>query len=134
VGFAQAVFGNIFGTVTDSTGAVVPNARVTVTNVGKGVSVSTTTNESGNYTQTHLVPGTYTVTIEGTGFKTFVQQNVSVSVDTSTRVDSVLELGPVTQQITVSAAPPLLKTDRSDVSTTLGSQQVIDLPVFNRNF
>ncbi|PYV09417.1 MAG: hypothetical protein DMG23_10960, partial [Acidobacteria bacterium] len=132
--FGQAVFGNIFGTVTDPTGAVVPAAKITLTEVGKGVSVSTTTNESGNYTQTHLVSGTYKVTIEASGFKTVVQQNVTVSVDTSTRVDAVLELGAQTQEITVNAAPPLLTTDRADVSATLSGRQVNELPVLNRNF
>ncbi len=132
--FGQAVFGNIFGTVTDPTGAVVPAAKVTLTEVGKGITVSTTTNASGNYTQTHLSVGTYRVSIEAPGFKTVVQQNVPVSVDTSTRVDAVLELGAQTQEITVNAAPPLLTTDRADVSATLSGRQVNELPVLNRNF
>lgn len=132
--FGQAVFGNIIGTVTDPTAAVVAGAKVTITDVGKGITVSTTTNASGNYTQTHLSVGTYRVSIEAAGFKTVVQQNVSVSVDTSTRVDVVLELGAVTQEVTVSASPALLKTDRADVSATLSSQQVTNLPVLNRNF
>ncbi len=133
-GFGQAVFGNIFGTVTDPTGGVVAGAKVTIMDVGKGVSYSTETNSSGNYFQTHLLIGTYRVSIEAPGFKTSVQGDVPVNVDTSTRVDIVLELGAVSQEVTVSGAPPLLTTDRADVSTTLGSREVNELPVLNRNF
>src|SRR5436309_524155 len=64
----QAVFGSIIGTVTDSSGAAVPNAKVTITNVDKGVSVTTATNESGNYEQQHLIAGTYDVKVEAPGF------------------------------------------------------------------
>src|SRR5690348_18480413 len=62
--FGQAVFGSIFGTVTDATGAVIPNAKVTVTDVRKGTSDAYTTNESGNYSATHLIPDVYTIKIE----------------------------------------------------------------------
>jgi hypothetical protein len=132
--WAQAVFGSIYGTVTDPSGAVVAGAKVTTTEVNKGITVATTTNESGNYTQPHLVVGAYKVSIEASGFKTTVQENVPVSVDASTRVDVVLQVGEVTQEVTVSAAPSLLKTDRADVSTTLTSREVTQLPVLNRNF
>ena len=128
------MFGSIYGTVTDPSGAVVAGAKVTTTEVNKGITVATTTNESGNYTQPHLVVGAYKVSIEASGFKTTVQENVPVSVDASTRVDVVLQVGEVTQEVTVSAAPSLLKTDRADVSTTLTSREVTQLPVLNRNF
>lgn len=132
--FGQAVYGSIFGTVTDPTGSVVPDAKVTITDLARGFTVTTTTNVSGNYIQTHLLRGTYRVTVEVQGFKTVVRENVPVSIDTSTRVDVVLEVGAVTQEVTVSAAPGLLKTDRADVSTTLSSREVTELPVLNRNF
>ena len=66
----QAVYGSIIGTVTDSSGAAVPNAKVTITSVDKGVSVTTTSNESGNYEQQHLIAGTYDVKVEAPGFQT----------------------------------------------------------------
>src|SRR5207237_1535671 len=69
----QAVYGSIIGTVTDSSGAAVPNAKVTITNVDKGVIVTTATNESGNYEQQHLIVGTYDVKVEAPGFQTSVQ-------------------------------------------------------------
>ena len=65
--FGQAVYGSISGTVTDSSGAAVPSAKVTITDTGKGVSYTTTTNESGNYTQGHLIVGTYYVRVEASG-------------------------------------------------------------------
>ncbi|PYT21318.1 MAG: hypothetical protein DMG58_32465, partial [Acidobacteria bacterium] len=130
----QATSGGVFGTVTDPTGAVVAGAKVTITDVSKGITVATTTNESGNYAQTHLTVGTYKITVEATGFKTSVQENVPISVDANARVDLTLQVGDVTQEVTVSEAPPLLKSDRADVSDTLSAREVSELPVLNRNF
>src|SRR2546428_136242 len=132
--FGQAVFGNIFGTVTDPTGAVVPAAKVTLTEVGKGITVSTTTNASGNYTQTHLSVGTYRVSIEAGGLKAVVKQNAGGGVDPSPGGGGVWDLGAETRKIPETAAPPLLTTDRADVSATLSGRQVNELPVLNRNF
>jgi len=132
--FGQATSGGVFGTVTDPTGAVVSGAKITITNVAKGVTVSTTTNESGNYAQTHLTVGTYKVTVEAPGFKTSVQENVPVSVDSNTRVDLALQVGEVTQEVTVSEVASMLKSDRADVSDTLSSREVSELPILNRNF
>src|SRR5438034_11378345 len=77
----QAVYGSIVGTVTDSTGAAVPNAKITISDTGKGVNYSTTTNESGNYNQTHLIAGAYEVRVEAGGFQAYVQKNVRFEVD-----------------------------------------------------
>lgn len=131
---AQAVYGTVLGTVTDSTGALVSGASVTATNVAQGTKTQTTTNESGNYTLQQLLPGTYEIAIEKTGFNRFVQQNVAVVVGLSTRVDTSLQLGAITQEITVTEAPPGLQTDRAEVNSTLSSGQIGQLPVINRNF
>jgi outer membrane receptor protein involved in Fe transport len=132
--FAQAVYGSIIGTVTDNTGAVVPGAKVTITDVGKGVSFSATTNATGYYEQGHLIAGTYEVRVEAQGFQTFVQKDVAVSVDVATLVNAALTVGAVTQEITVTAAVPLLKTEKADVATGWTDRQVEDLPIYNRNF
>src|SRR5690348_1643343 len=84
--YAQAVYGSISGNVVDASGAAVPNAKITITDVEKGVTFSTVTNESGNYSQTHLIAGTYTVRVEAPGFDTFVTQNVPVQVDAVAQV------------------------------------------------
>ncbi|MCU1272694.1 MAG: Cna B-type protein [Bryobacterales bacterium] len=132
--FGQAVYGSIAGTVYDSSGAGVPKATVTITDVKKSINYSTTTNESGNYSQTHLIIGSYRVKVEFAGFKTAVQDNVDLAVDTVTTVDITLQPGDVTQTINVTAETPLLKTERTDVATTLSEKAVTDLPTINRNF
>src|ERR1022692_1679828 len=79
--FAQAVFGSIAGNVTDSSASVVPQAKITITDVGKHIDFNTITNESGNYSQTHLIVGLYEVRVESPGFEAYVQTNVEVEVD-----------------------------------------------------
>src|SRR5438132_12319370 len=83
----QAVFGSIFGTVTDPSGAAVPNAKVTVTSIAKGTSVETATNADGNYSVTHLIPDVYNIKVEGAGFKSFEDTKIVVYVDTAVRVE-----------------------------------------------
>jgi len=130
----QAVFGSIFGTVTDPTGAAVANAKVTVTNVRKGTIDEATTNESGNYSVTHLIPDTYTVRIESAGFKVVEQQDVVVSADASARVDGQFQVGSATESVEVTGEAPQLKTDRADVAIEFNQKYVSDLPIMNRNF
>jgi hypothetical protein len=131
---AQAVYGTILGTVTDSTGATVPNAKVVITDLGRDVSNAVQTNESGAYMQRFLIVGRYRVRIESQGFKAYVQDNVAVSVDTEVRVDARLEVGEVNQTVEVSAEAGLLKTERSDVATTYSDKVITELPVLNRRF
>lgn len=130
----QAVYGSILGTVTDASGAAVTGAKVTVTSQTKNVSTAETTNESGNYSVTHLIPDVYTIRIEGTGFKTLEYKNIQVSADTGTRVDGQFQVGSATEQVEVTAEAPQLKTDRADVSIEFNEKYVEDLPVMNRNF
>ncbi len=130
----QAISGQIVGTVMDPSGAVVPDAKVTATNIDRNVVVTATTNVSGNYTLSQLMPGTYRISIEKSGFQTLVQENVRVTVALSTRVESTLQVGEVSQSVTVSSAPPGIQTDRAEVESTITREQVTNLPVFNRNF
>jgi carboxypeptidase family protein/TonB-dependent receptor-like protein len=131
---AQAVYGSIIGTVTDSSGAAVPNATVTVTDVRKGTKDSVTTNESGNYSVTHLIPDVYEVRVEAAGFKVSEFKNISVSADTASRVDGQMQVGGSTESVEVTAEAAQLKTDRSDVATQFNERYVENLPVLNRNF
>src|SRR5574341_499528 len=133
VSFGQAVYGSIFGTVTDAQGAAVAKATVTITDLGKNLTFSTETNSSGNYTYSRLLPGKYRVKIEAQGFKASVQ-DVVVNVDTASPADFRLEAGALTDEVTITSEAPLLKTDRADVATTFVSRQVTDLPVLDRNF
>jgi len=132
---AQAIYGSIFGTVNDNTGAVVPNATITVTDESKGTSVAAQSNASGDFTVQHLIPDTYDIKVTVSGFKTFAQNGIVVAADTSAKVDVALEIGGQSETVTVSAdTVPELKADRADVSTVFTEKTVSDLPLSNRNF
>lgn len=132
--YAQAVYGSIYGTVTDSTGAAVPGATVTVTDESKGNSVTTTTNASGGYTVQSLIVDYYDVKVTAPGFETADNPHVHVYVDTAPKVDVVLKVGASTQTVQVTSAAPLLDTDKADVATILNEKYMTNLPVPNRNF
>ena len=117
----QAVYGSIAGTVTDSTGALVPGTRVTVTSLERNTVDTTLSNSSGLYLKERLLPGRYELKAELTGFKLVVVPSLIVSVDSQTRMDLRLEPGDLAETVTVTvAAGQLLKTDRADVATTRG--------------
>lgn len=130
---AQQVFGGIYGTVTDPSGAPVANAKVTVTDITKGTSFVVNTNDSGIFTKNQLIPDQYTVTIEAPGFAKVVSSAIPVSVDQMSRFDSALQVGNIQQEVEVTAAAPLLQTDRADVAQTLTAQQISQLPSIGRN-
>jgi Carboxypeptidase regulatory-like domain len=132
---AQAIRGTLLGTVTDSSGAAVPGATVTITEVRTNISASTTTNESGNYTFPNLREGFYRVEGELSGFKKVIRDNVQVDVNTSVRVDMELAAGEVTETVTVASEVPALQTDRADTGRIIEGQQIQAMPLgFNRNF
>ncbi len=132
---AQAVYGSIIGSVTDPQGAAIVGATVTVTDLTKNISTTVQTNESGNYTVTHLIPGQYSIKIEAEGYKS-TNQEVQVKADVAARTDFGLEVGAVTEQVTISATAEnlSLKTDRADVATTFSARQLEELPILDRNF
>src|SRR5437762_7278484 len=131
---AQAVYGSVFGTVTDPSGAAVSGAKVIVTSVAKGTAVEASTNDDGNYSVTHLIPDTYNLKAEGAGFKAFENKNIVVSADTAVRVDGQFQVGGASETVEVTAETPQLKTDRADVATIFNERAVENLPVYNRNF
>ncbi|MGI8960679.1 MAG: carboxypeptidase-like regulatory domain-containing protein [Bryobacteraceae bacterium] len=132
--YGQAVYGSIAGTVYDSSGGTVPSAKVTITDLGRDQNYLNTTNQDGYYSQAHLIAGHYRVRVEAAGFNAFVQDTVSVSVDSVTSIDVHLTTGDVSQTIDVKEEVPLLKTERTDVSTTFSERAVEQLPTINRNF
>lgn len=133
--FSQAVSGSMVGTVTDASGASVPNAKVTITQAATGTSRTTNTNESGNYSFSDVPPGTYKVTIEAPGFKREERSGVDVLVNQTPRIDMQMQPGTVSETVEVSAAAPILQTDRADTSSTIESVQTANLPVgTQRNF
>jgi hypothetical protein len=133
--FGQAVSGTLLGTVQDSTGATVANAKVTATNTATATVYESVTNDAGNYTIPNLPPGTYSVTVVAQGFKKETHANVDVLINSSTRVDVSVSPGSVSEEVMVTTTPPLLQTDRADISTKLETHQLDNLPMTtNRNF
>jgi hypothetical protein len=131
--YAQAVSGTIVGNVTDPFGAAVPNAQVSIVLNGQNVEHSTVTNDSGNFTEPDLPPGTYTITISAPTFKKLIRENIAVETNTTARVDAQMTIGTVSESVTVSTAPPLLQTDRADISTNIEQRQIADLPLSSGN-
>lgn len=120
--------GSILGTVTDTSGAVVPNAKVTAVSNQQGVTRSVTTNASGAYILPQLPLGTYTVGVEAEGFQRFTNTAITVDVDQSVRVDAALHPGRVNEEVTVSSAPPQVDTHSDTVSAIIPQVLVNDLP------
>jgi outer membrane receptor protein involved in Fe transport len=131
---AQAVYGSIGGTVKDPTGAVLPGVTVTIVSLARQTTDTVVTNESGLFVKERLLPGDYRVQAELTGFKSAVVPQVVVGVDAQTPVDFTLEVGQMTDEVTVTGGATLLTTDRADVATRFDSKQITDLPVLDRNF
>jgi hypothetical protein len=130
---AQQVFGSIFGTVTDPSGSAVAGAVITVTDVNKGTRFDVITDASGNYTKGQLIPDNYTVEIVAKGFQKVKSNALVVHVDQAARFDAVLKVGDVATEVEVTAAAPLLQSDRSDVAQTFSSHEINDLPNIGRN-
>jgi len=129
----QAVNGTLLGTVTDSTGKVVPNAQVTIILTGQSAQFATVTNGSGDYTEPDLPSGTYAITVVAQGFKKETRENIALDTNTTTRVDVGLSAGSTTETIEVTAAPPELQTDRADISSTIEQGTIANLPLSSGN-
>ncbi|MBO0798612.1 MAG: carboxypeptidase regulatory-like domain-containing protein, partial [Blastocatellia bacterium] len=132
---AQVLYGSIVGNVTDQAGAVVPGAVVKVTDTSTGLSRQATADNSGNYSITNVLEGDYEIQVSAGGFKPLTQKGVSVRINTVSHVDFKLEVGGVTETVTVGASSPLLQTSKADVNTNLESQAIENLPLSGyRNF
>ncbi len=132
--FGQAVSGTILGTVTDSTGAIHPNAKITAVNENTGLSRTTTADANGEYTFPSLPTGHYTVTAEVQGFRTLAVSNIQLEVDQHAKIDLKLETGAASETMTVVGEAPLLQTSTSELGTTVGNEQIEALPLNGRNF
>src|SRR6266705_1466861 len=126
---AQRLDGTLRVEVGDTSGASIVDAKVTVTNEGTNVSVSTTTSSSGTYVFPNLLVGTYTVTVEKTGFKKSIQKGVTVESNATAEAKVALELGEVSAVVEVEAGADLVKTESSELSATFSGRVVNELPV-----
>jgi hypothetical protein len=134
--FAQSEIGgaSVNGTVTDSSGAVVPNAKVTLSNTATGFKRDTQTTDTGLYTFSRVPVGTYDVSIESQGFKTARKTGIILEVGAVATVDITLELGTAAETVSVTAEAPVVEATRSQTSTLVTEKAVADLPVNGRNF
>ncbi len=131
---AQTATGQITGTVRDSTGAVMSDVKVSVTNQQTGLTRQTTTGNNGDYVIPLLPVGVYVVTGEKAGFKLAVNSDVALTVDQVQRVDIALDTGNVTETVEVKASAQVLDTGSASVGHTITEKQVTDLPLNGRNF
>ena len=130
----QVYYGGITGVVVDSSGAVIPNVQVIITNTGTQTVFRATTNQAGDYSVGQLVPGNYSVKTEASGFQTAVVENVKVDVGRDSTVNVTMQVGQVTQQVEVTAAAPVLDTANATVGTVVGNQAVTEMPLNGRSF
>ena len=130
----QVNSGDVVGRVTDASGAVLPEAKVTIRNTGTGVSRTVQTGKTGDYSLGLLQVGTYEVTIEAKGFRTFVTKDLKLSAGDRVRVDGKLEIGTASESASVSAETiPALQTDSSTIGTSIPAEALAELPLNGRN-
>ena len=133
--FGTGAVPSIVGTLTDETGAVVPGAVVTVKNTSRGLSREATTDETGHYAIQNLLEGVYDLSVNASGFKPYTQTGVEVSINSVTRADIRVQVGAITDQVTVEGSSQVLQTTKSDVSTHLDTEALENLPLSNyRNY
>lgn len=132
---AQVLYGSIVGDLKDATAASIPGATIVVTNNGTGLTREAVTDTAGHYTLPDLPAGIYTLKASQQGFRTFEQTAVTVSINSVTRVDVVLEVGAMGDTVTVSAERPRLQTDTAEVHENLPGVELTNLPVpLGRNY
>jgi Carboxypeptidase regulatory-like domain len=132
--FAQLDTGGITGTITDPSGAVVPGAKVTLTNTGTSVAQTTQSTSTGTYSFSGVRPGTYNLRVEAQGFETFVDNGLQIHVQQTMTVDVKFVTGRVSQQVTVTASAPLLQAENAAVGQTITNETVNDLPLATRDW
>jgi hypothetical protein len=130
---AQIQNGQFAGTVTDPSGAAVPNAKITMTNAATGLSVTATSNGTGAYQVSELPPGTYKVTIEAAGFKTYSDSGVTLNAGSTTHVDAKMVLGQTREVVEVTGESSQVNTEEAKLSTTISTAQIENLPLNGRN-
>ncbi len=126
---SQSDRGTVTGTVKDPSDAVVAGATIVAKNLANGTEVKTISTETGNYTLPSLPAGTYELTIEATGFKRFVSQNILVQVNQTARINAALEVGAATDTVTITDQSPLLKTENAEQSTNISGEMFNSLPI-----
>lgn len=127
-------FGEITGRITDSTGAAVPQASVSATNVSTNAVRQTVSNESGDYSFPSLPPGVYNLKVERQGFKTEATQNIQVQVQQTVRLDFALQVGQVSESVEVQASAAQLQAENATVGTVIENKRILEMPLNGRSY
>src|SRR6266481_460252 len=127
-------FGEINGTVTDSSGAVIAGASVTVSSPATNQVRGAVTNRTGNFSVPYLVPGIYDIRVETPGFKAAARKGVEIQVGAIARIDFPLEVGEVSQSVEVAGGAPLLATQNVALGTVIENKRIVELPLNGRNY
>jgi len=130
---AQTFFGSVVGTVSDATGALMPQAGVTCINLGTADRRQAQTDAAGNYTFVNLTPGQYRVEVEKQGFRRFVREPITVEVQSAVRIDVAMQVGEVTQTLEVTEQTPLLQTENASLGQIVEARKVLEMPLNGRN-
>ncbi|MGC1661139.1 MAG: carboxypeptidase-like regulatory domain-containing protein, partial [Candidatus Acidiferrales bacterium] len=132
--FGQIDRGAIAGTIVDTSGAIVPNATVTITNKATGVAVTTSVDASGEYQVLTLIPGIYSVKISADGFDSVLRDDITLHVQDHLSLDFTLKVGSVKTEIVVTGGEPILQTQTADLGTVVNEQRINDLPLNGRRY
>jgi hypothetical protein len=130
--FGQGITGSIAGTVTDSSGAGVPGATVTVREVETNAARVVTTSDIGSYTVTQLAPGSYSVKVDKTGFKTFEQNDITLQINQLVQINAELGLGSQQETVIVTGAAPVIQTEDSSIGLVVDTQTILNTPLNGR--
>jgi hypothetical protein len=130
---AQETRGQILGRVVDPTGAIVVGATITAVNTGTNVRTAGSTNQTGDYVLPFLIPGVYSVTVEMTGFKKFVQEGINVQVNDKATLNVALEIGQASETVRVTADAPLVDTSTASMGQVVDNRRILELPLKDGN-
>ncbi len=134
---AQTLYGSLTGTITDPTGAGIPNAKIEALNTATGIVKATVSDDRGAFLMSDLLQGTYKLTVAAPAFATYTAEGVAITVNSVRRMDIAVSVTQVNESVTVGANAVVLQSDRADINNVLRSQQITDLPLINsqgRNF
>jgi len=126
---AQVLYGSVVGLVTDPSGAAIPNVDVLLTNRGTSQTYQEKSDQAGRFTIINVLPGQYDLKVTAAGFRTYSQTDLIVTANTVARADLKMEVGALTEQVTVTSEATLLQTDKSDTHTDLTTKEVANLPL-----
>ncbi len=132
-GIPQTYTASIRGVVTDATQSAVPNAQITATESGRNILQRTVSDAAGRYVLTNLPPGEYAVTVEAAGFKKYTRENLVVQVNQDVSVDVTLQVGEVTESVSVTAEAPVIEANTSSVGKVVENREIVNLPLNTRN-